>query len=93
MFYLSQLNSFILSLNTDTPLNPIQKAMEDAKINKELNKQQEILAAKTNNSVRINELFKTVYKAVEGALAPTTLSGYTGYIFIYSMNLIENTCI
>ena len=54
--------------------------MEDAEINKELNKQQEILAAKADNSVKINELFKTVYKAIEGALAPITLSGYIGYI-------------
>ena len=80
MSYLFQLNSFILSLNTNTPLNPIQKAMEDAEINEELNEQQEILAAETDNSVGINELFETVYKAAEGALAPTTLSGYTGYI-------------
>ena len=70
---------FIL-LDTITPLNPIQKAIEDAEINKELDKQQEILIAEANNSVRINKLFKTVYKAVEGVLAPTTLSGYTGYI-------------
>ena len=69
-----------MSLNTDTPLNPIQKAMEDAKINKELDEQQEILAAETDNSVGINKLFETVYKAAEGALAPTTLSGYTEYI-------------
>jgi len=54
--------------------------MENAKINKELNKQQEILVAETDNSVRINKLFKTVYKAIEGALAPITLLGYTGYI-------------
>ena len=39
MSYLSKLNSFILLLNTDTPLSPIQKAMEDAEIDKELNKQ------------------------------------------------------
>ena len=69
-----------MSLNTDTPLNLIQKAMENAKINKELDKQQKILAAETNNSVKINKLFETVYKAVEGALIPTTLSGYTKYI-------------
>ena len=80
MSYLFQLNSFILSLDTNTPSNLIQKAIKNAKINEELNKQQEILAAETNNSVGINELFKTVYKAAEGALAPTTLSGYTGYI-------------
>jgi len=80
MFYLSQLNSFILSLNTNTPSNPIQKAMKDAKINKELDKQQEILAVETDNSIGINKLFETVYKAAEGVLALTTLSGYTGYI-------------
>ena len=68
-------------LDTDAPLNPIQKAIENAKINKELNKQQEILAVETDNSVRINKLFKTIYKATEGALTLTTLSGYTGYIF------------
>jgi hypothetical protein len=39
MPYLSQINSFLLLLNTITPLNPIQKAMEDAKINKKLNEQ------------------------------------------------------
>ena len=38
MSYLFKLNSFILLLNTDTPLSLIQKAMEDAEINKELNK-------------------------------------------------------
>ena len=38
MFYLSQINSFLLLLDTITPLNPIQKALEDAEINKELNK-------------------------------------------------------
>ena len=54
--------------------------MENAKINKELNKQQEILVAETDNSVRINKLFKTVYKAIEGILAPITLLGYIGYI-------------
>jgi len=54
--------------------------MEDAEINKELNKQQEILVAESNNSVGINKLFETVYKAIEGALAPTTLLGYIGYI-------------
>jgi len=54
--------------------------MEDTKINEELNKQYKILVAETDNSIGINELFKTVYKAVEGALAPTTLLGYTGYI-------------
>ena len=36
MSYLSKLNSFILLLNTDTPLSPIQKAMEDAEIDEEL---------------------------------------------------------
>jgi len=81
MSYLSKINSFLLLLDTKTPLNPIQKAIEDAEINKELDKQQEILVAEFNNSVKINELFETVYKAIEGALAPTTLSGYTGYIF------------
>jgi len=80
MSYLSEINSFLLLLDTKTPSNPIQKAMEDAKINKELNKQQEILVAESNDSVRINELFKTVYKAIEGVLAPTTLSCYIGYI-------------
>jgi len=55
--------------------------MEDAEINKELDKQQEILVVEFDNSVGINKLFETVYKAVEGALAPTTLSGYIGYIF------------
>jgi len=69
-----------LLLDTKTPLNSIQKAIEDAEINKELNKQQEILVAETDDSVRINKLFKTVYKAIEGALAPTTLLGYIGYI-------------
>ena len=54
--------------------------MEDAEINEELNKQQEILVAKTNNSVKINKLFETVYKAIKGALALTTLLGYIGYI-------------
>jgi len=39
MSYLFQFNFFILLLNTDTPLNPIQKAIENAEINKELNKQ------------------------------------------------------
>ena len=39
MSYLSKLNSFILLLNTDTPLSSIQKAIEDAEINKKLNKQ------------------------------------------------------
>ena len=38
MSYLSQINSFLLLLNTITPLNPIQKAIEDAGINEELNK-------------------------------------------------------
>ena len=80
MSYLFQINSFLTSLDTITPLNPIQKAMEDAEINEELDEQQEILAAEADNSVGINELFETVYKAAEGALAPTTLSGYTGYI-------------
>ena len=69
-----------MSLDTNTPSNPIQKAIEDAEINEELDEQQEILAAETDNSVGINELFETVYKAAEGALAPTTVSGYTGYI-------------
>ena len=54
--------------------------MEDAVINKELNEQQEILVTETDNSIGINKLFKTVYKAAEGTLAPITLSGYTGYI-------------
>ena len=67
-------------LDIITPLNPIQKAIEDAEINKELNKQQEILAAEADNSVGINKLFKTVYKAAEGALVPITLLGYIGYI-------------
>ena len=80
MSYITKLNSFILSLDTNTPSNPIQKAIEDAEINEELDEQQEILAAETDNSVGINELFETVYKAAEGALAPTTVSGYTGYI-------------
>jgi hypothetical protein len=80
MSYLSQINSFLLSLDTKTPSNPIQKAMEDAEINEELDEQQEILVAESDDSVGINELFETVYKAAEGALAPTTLSGYTGYI-------------
>jgi len=30
--------------------------------------------------MRINKLFKTVYKAIEGALVPITLLGYIGYI-------------
>jgi len=38
MSYLSEINFFLLLLDTKTPLNPIQKAMEDAKINKELDK-------------------------------------------------------
>ena len=80
MSYFSKLNSFILLLNTNTPLSPIQKAIEDAEIDKKLNKQQEILVIKTNNSVKINKLFKTVYNAIEGVLAPITLSGYTKYI-------------
>ena len=80
MSYLSKLNFFILLLNTDTPLSPIQKAIEDAEIDKKLNKQQEILAAETNNSVKINKLFKTVFGAAEGVLIFITLSGYTGYI-------------
>ncbi len=80
MSYFSQFHSFILLLNTNTPSNLIQKAIKDAEINEELDEQQEILAAETDNSVGINELFETVYKAAEGALAPTTLSGYTGYI-------------
>ena len=67
-------------LDTKTPLNSIQKAIEDAEINEELDEQQEILVAETNNSIRINELFKTVYKAVEGVLASITLLGYIGYI-------------
>ena len=81
MSYLSKINSFLLLLDTKTPLNPIQKAIKDAKINKELNKQQEILVVESNNSVRINKLFKTVYKAVEGVLVFITLLGYIGYIF------------
>jgi hypothetical protein len=80
MSYLSQINSFLLLLDTITPLNPIQKAIEDAEINKELDEQQEILAAETDNSIKINELFETVYKAAKGALALITLSSYTGYI-------------
>ena len=80
MSYLSKINSFLSLLDTKTPSNPIQKAMEDAEINEELDKQQEILVAETDNSVGINKLFETVYKAAEGALVPTTLSGYTGYI-------------
>ena len=80
MSYLSKLNSFILLLNINTPLSPIQKAIEDAEINKELNKQQEILVIKTDNSIRINKLFKTVYKAIEGVLIFITLLGYTKYI-------------
>ena len=80
MSYLSKINSFLLLLDTKTSLNPIQKAIEDAEINKELDKQQEILVAESDNSVRINKLFKTIYKAAEGALAPITLLGYTGYI-------------
>ena len=39
MSYITKLNFFILSLDTNTPLNPIQKTIENAKINKELNKQ------------------------------------------------------
>ena len=39
MSYLFQINSFLTSLDTITPLNPIQKAIEDTEINKELNKQ------------------------------------------------------
>ena len=81
MSYLSKINSFLLLLDTKTLLNPIQKAIEDAKINKELNKQQEILVVDSNNSVRINKLFKTVYKAIEGVLVLITLLGYIGYIF------------
>jgi hypothetical protein len=38
MSYLSQINSFLLLLDTIIPLNSIQKAIEDAEINKELNK-------------------------------------------------------
>jgi len=36
MSYLSEINSFLLLLDTKTPSNPIQKAMEDAEINEEL---------------------------------------------------------
>ena len=39
MSYLSKINSFLLLLDTKTPLNPIQKVIEDAEINKELNEQ------------------------------------------------------
>ena len=35
----------------------------------------------TNNSIGINKLFKTVYKAKESTLAPITLLGFIGYIF------------
>ena len=49
--------------------------------------------AETDNFVGINKLFETVYKTAKSALALTTLSGYTKYISIYSVNLIENTCI
>ena len=80
MSYLSKINFFLLLLDTKTPSNPIQKAIEDAEINKKLNKQQEILVTETDNSIGINKLFKTVYKAAEGTLAPITLSGYTRYI-------------
>ena len=38
MSYLFKLNSFILLLNTDTPLSPIKKAMENAEINKKLDR-------------------------------------------------------
>ena len=33
----------------------------------------------TNNSIRINKLFKIIYKAIEGILVPITLLGYIGY--------------
>jgi hypothetical protein len=72
--------SYLLLLDTITPLNPIQKAIEDTEINKELNKQQEILAAETDNSIKINQLFETVYKTAEGVLVFITLLSYTGYI-------------
>jgi hypothetical protein len=39
MSYLSQINSFLSSLDTKTPLNPIQKAIDDAEINEELDEQ------------------------------------------------------
>ena len=38
------------------------------------------MAVETNNSIKTNELFETVYKATEGALALITLLGYIGYI-------------
>ena len=37
------------------------------------------MVVETNNSIKINKLFKTVYKAVEGVLVPITLLGYIGY--------------
>ena len=80
MSYLSEINSFFLLLDTKTPLNPIQKAIENAEINEELDEQQEILVVKTNNFIGINKLFETVYKAAEGILVPITLLGYTRYI-------------
>ena len=36
--------------------------------------------AETNNFIRINKLFKTIYKAIEGTLVSITLLGYIGYI-------------
>ena len=80
MSYLSKINSFFLLLDTKTPLNPIQKAIEDTKINKKLNKQQKILVIEINNFIKINKLFKTVYKATEGTLVFITLLSYTKYI-------------
>ena len=41
---------------------------------------QAINRTNNNNSVRINKLFKTVYKAVKGVLTPIILLGYIGYI-------------
>jgi len=38
------------------------------------------LVAESNNSIKINKLFKTVYKAIEGILVLITLLGYIEYI-------------
>ena len=38
MSYITEFNSFILLLDINTPLNPIQKAIKNAEINKELDK-------------------------------------------------------
>jgi hypothetical protein len=60
--------------------------MENAKINKKLNKQSEILAVEIDNFIKINKLFETVYKAAGGILALITLLDYIGYISYIFLN-------